>query len=99
MKPIPERGDELVLTCRGCSKSNLMKIKSIKKNAQNEDGSWCYTVKAVCNICGFMNGDYRPIWYNFYRIGIIDFRFYIYLNPFGVFSFLNSSEVMRTFPN
>ena len=73
MKPIPERGDELVLTCRGCSKSNLMKIKSIKKNAQNEDGSWCYTVKAVCNICGFMNGDYRPIWYNFYRIGIIDF--------------------------
>ena len=65
MKPIPERGDELVLTCRGCSKSNLMKIKSIKKNAQNEDGSWCYTVKAVCNICGFMNGDYRPIWYNF----------------------------------
>ena len=54
MKPIPERGDELVLTCRGCSKSNLMKIKSIKKNAQNEDGSWCYTVKAVCNICGFL---------------------------------------------
>ena len=34
MKPTPERGDELVLTCRGCSKSNLMKIKSIKKNAQ-----------------------------------------------------------------
>ena len=31
MKPIPERGDELILTCRDCSKPNSMKIKSVKK--------------------------------------------------------------------
>ena len=66
MKPTPERGDELVLTCRGCSKSNLMKIKSIKKNAQNEDGSWCYTVKAVCNICGFYEWGLSPYLVQFF---------------------------------
>ena len=30
-------------------------------------------VKAGVISAYFMNGDYRPIWYNFYRIGIIDF--------------------------
>ena len=75
MKPIPERGDKLVLTCRNCNKPNLMQVTSVKKNGlnANTDGSWCYKLKARCHICDYVNGQYRPIWYNFYELGSIDY--------------------------
>ena len=73
MKPVPKRGDELALTCRSCNKFNLMKVTSVKKSAPNTDGSWCYVLKAKCHICDYVNGQYRPIWYNFYELGCIDY--------------------------
>lgn len=54
----------MYFTCIRCESEAVRKVKSIKKNAENADGSTCYTIKFLCDDCGHLNGDARPIWYN-----------------------------------
>lgn len=48
-----------------------MEITGVKKNSLNADGSTCYTLKAVCGSCGYLNGEFKPIWYNLYELGVV----------------------------
>ena len=68
---VPKRGLLITWSCIDCDKVSRMKIIGSRKNAPNEDGSTCYTVKLECPNCGYINGQYRPIWYNFYKKGVI----------------------------
>lgn len=68
---VPKRGLLITWSCIDCDKVSRMKIMGSRKNAPNEDGSTCYTVELGCPNCGYINGQYRPIWYNFYKKGVI----------------------------
>ena len=41
------------------------------RTTPNEDGSICHTIKLKCPNCGYINGEYRAIFYNLYEKGVI----------------------------
>lgn len=72
IKKYPIRGEYIFLMCKFCFKPSEMKITAVKKHNQNSDGSYCYSIKTKCSKCGYLNGEFRPIWFNFYSSGVID---------------------------
>lgn len=71
LPPIPKLGYEIVWDCANCDQSEPMPIIGKSKNATNEDGSICHTIKLKCPNCGYINGEYRAIFYNLYEKGVI----------------------------
>lgn len=71
MQETPKRGHKLSRTCISCDLHGAMEITGVKKNSLNADGSTCYTLKAVCGSCGYLNGEFKPIWYNHYELGVV----------------------------
>jgi hypothetical protein len=71
MRPIPKLKDELSRKCISCGVTGLMEVAGIKKHGRNDDGSTCYALKAVCGSCGYVNGEFKPIWYNLYELGAV----------------------------
>lgn len=67
----PKIGTKLYFTCIRCDSEGFRQVKGVKKNAENSDGSTCYTIKFLCADCGYLNGDLKPIWYNLYSSGEI----------------------------
>lgn len=73
MTAIPKRGQRIEITCIGCDKQGRMVVTSVRRNSENDDGSTCYTLKAKCQTCGYINGQLKPIWYNMYELGQVVF--------------------------
>lgn len=67
----PKRGQRLPLYCIACEKECEHIITGIKRNSVNDDGSICSTIKATCQKCGYLRGEYKPVWYNLYHAGCI----------------------------
>lgn len=66
---IPKVGMVLVWDCINCDQEEEMKVTKNKKQSPNDDGSTCYTIELKCPNCNYINGEYRPIWYNLYSRG------------------------------
>jgi len=71
MQETPKCGHKLSRTCIRCDLHGSMEITQVKKNSLNADGSTCYMLKAVCGSCGYLNGEFKPIWYNLYELGAV----------------------------
>lgn len=71
MQETPKRGHKLSRTCISCDLHGVMEITGVKKISLNADGSTCYTLNAVCGSCGYLNGEFKPIWYNLYELGVV----------------------------
>ncbi|WP_205289487.1 hypothetical protein, partial [Escherichia coli] len=62
----PKFGTKLYFSCIRCDSEGLRQVKGFKKNAENSDGIICYTIKFICADFGYINGDFKTIWYNLY---------------------------------
>ena len=69
----PRRGMTLLkFTCIDCNAEGFFPIRSVKKvPGENKDGSTCYIIKFTCSRCDYLNGQYRPIWYNVGHAGCV----------------------------
>jgi hypothetical protein len=47
----------------------MMEIAKFKKKSVNADGSSCYTIQATCPKCNYVNGEWKPMWWDFYELG------------------------------
>lgn len=72
----PRIGTKLVFYCINCDSKGVRELCGKKTNAKNRDGSTCFTVTFLCNDCGYMNGEFKPIWYNFGELGCIHSAIY-----------------------
>lgn len=65
----PTKGFQIERMCINCDNLEMMPITKYKKNSINSDGSACYVVEADCPSCGYTNGKWKPMWWNFYELG------------------------------
>jgi len=70
---VPKKGMSFVKECIHCDQTEKMIVTKIRKNTTNEDGSICYTLEMDCPNCGYTNGQYKPIWYNLYYLGVVHY--------------------------
>lgn len=65
----PKKGFLIERCCIHCDEVCMMPIISFRRKSINTDGSTCYTIKARCPNCDYLNGEYKPMWWNIYGLG------------------------------
>ena len=65
----PVKGFKSERVCIKCDSKEMMEIAKFKKKSVNADGSSCYTIQATCPKCNYVNGEWKPMWWNFYELG------------------------------